>query len=464
MNTNKPLYWHQGLFLQPNHFQYQDAYNEFIQSVIRRTVAPLAWGVASAKVDAGNLEAGQVGFTQLRVLFQDGTLFSFPENARLVGRIFDSPAWEDRNKPLRIYLGVKKRNEEPLVQRELPNGGDDSLNSRFVIDAQSATLTNRYEQAERVEAQVLSLEGKLWFESELDQATGYDLMPVAQLIRTGDQIKLDTSFIAPCITMRGDQNLVELLRGIREEVLSRTRQLEEYKQPATSYTVSEFNPRQMRYRLALQVMARYVQSLTHLLEIPDLTPERAYTCLRELIAELSVFTPLSSATCEIAPENIVLPAYNHLNLSDCFSVAHTLIHRLLNEITVSSEAMVSFERLDATSFRGALDSDMLERRGTYFLILRTEQSQDAWLEDFRRYSKLGAESQVALYQARALPGIGKRLLNSRPEGLPSRPNSHYFSLDVASGLWQSVESDGCLSLIWPGAPEDLKVELVSLRG
>ena len=103
-----------------------------------------------------------------------------------MGRIFDSPAWEDRNKPLRIYLGVKKRNEEPLVQRELPNGGDDSLNSRFVIDAQSATLTNRYEQAERVEAQVLSLEGKLWFESELDQATGYDLMPVAQLIRTGE--------------------------------------------------------------------------------------------------------------------------------------------------------------------------------------------------------------------------------------------------------------------------------------
>ncbi|MFG1491480.1 type VI secretion system baseplate subunit TssK, partial [Oceanospirillum sp. HFRX-1_2] len=232
MNTNKPLYWHQGLFLQPNHFQYQDAYNEFIQSVIRRTVAPLAWGVASSKLDTANLDAGQVAFSQLRVLFQDGTLFSFPENARLNGRIFDGPVWDDRNKPLRIYLGVKKRNEEPLVQREVPGDTDAALNSRFVIDAQSATLTNRYEQAERVDAQVLSLEGKLWFESELEHASGYDLIPVAQLIRSGDQIRLDESFIAPCITMRGDQNLVELLRGIREEVLSRTRQLEEYKQPA----------------------------------------------------------------------------------------------------------------------------------------------------------------------------------------------------------------------------------------
>ncbi len=464
MNTNKPLYWHQGLFLQPNHFQYQDAYNEFIQSVIRRTVAPLAWGVASARVDTTGLDAGQIGFSQLRVLFQDGTLFSFPENARLAGRLFDGPVWEDRNKPLRIYLGVKKRNEEPFVQREISGASDSTVSSRFVIDSQSATLSNRYEQAERVEAQVLSLEGRLWFESELDQAVGYDLIPVAQLIRAGDQVKLDKHFIAPCITMRGDSNLVELLRSIREEVLSRTRQLEEYKQPATSYTVSEFNPRQMRYRLALQVMVRYVQSLTHILEIPDLPPERAYTCLRELTAELSVFTPLSSATCEIAPENIVLPAYNHLKLGDCFSVAHTLIHRLLNEITISSEAMVSFERLDNASFRGVLDGEMRERKGTYFLILRTVQSQDSWLEDFRRYSKLGAESQVAFYQARALPGIGKHLLNSRPEGLPSRPNSHYFSLDVASSLWHSVESDACLSLIWPGAPEDLKVELVSLRG
>lgn len=464
MNTNKPLYWHQGLFLQPNHFQYQDAYNEFIQSVIRRTVAPLAWGVASSRVDTSNLEAGQISFSQLRVLFQDGTLFSFPENARLSGRIFDSPVWEDRNKPLKIYLGLKKRNEEPLVRREVLGETSGAHNSRFVIDAQSATLTNRYEQAERVEAQVLSLEGRLWFEPELENASGYDLVPVAQLIRSGDQVRLDESFIAPCITMRGDQNLIERLRAIREELLSRTRQLEEYKQPATSYTVSEFNPRQMRYRLALQVMARYVQSLTHLLEIPDLTPERAYTCLRELIAELSVFTPLSSATCEIAPENIVLPAYNHLSLGDCFGVADTLIHRLLNEITVSSEAIVSFERIDDATYRGAMERELLERKGTYFLILRTEQSQETWLEDFRRYSKLGAESQVSLYQARALPGIGKRLLNSRPEGLPSRPNSHYFSLDVASGLWQSVENDACLSLIWPGAPEDLKVELVSLRG
>jgi len=464
LNTNKPLYWHQGLFLQPNHFQYQDAYNEFIQSVIRRTVAPLAWGVGSSRADIANLSSGQIAFTQLRVLFQDGTLFSYPENARLAGRLYDAPVWADRNKPLKVYLGVKKRNEEPFVQREQSSGAAVVSNSRFVIDAESATLTNRYEQAERVDAQVLSLEGRLWFETELDQATGYDLMPVAQLVRSGDQIKLDESFVAPCITMRGDQNLVELLRSIREEVLSRTRQLEDYKQPSTSYTVSEFNPRQMRYRLALQVMARYVQSLTHLLEIPDLTPERAYACLRELIAELSVFTPLSSSTCEIAPENISLPAYNHLNLGGCFSVAQTLVHRLLNEITVSSEAMVSFERINSTTFKGVLASDMTDRKGTYFLILRTERSQDAWLEDFRRYSKLGADSQVALYQARALPGIGKRLLNSRPEGLPSRPNSHYFSLDVASGLWQSVESDSCLSLIWPGAPEDLKVELVSLKG
>lgn len=463
MNTNKPLYWHQGLFLQPNHFQYQDSYNEFIQSVIRRTVVPLAWGVANLEVDTSSLVAGQVSFKILRALLPDGTLFSFPENARLADRVLDNQVWADRNKPLKIYIGIKKRNEEPLVQREdaLDNH---RLNSRYVIDRDSAILTNRYEQSESVDAQVLSLVGRLWFESELDQATGYDLMPVLQLIQDGDHIRLDDDYIPPCITLRGAQTLIELLRSVKEEVLSRTRQLEDYKQPSTSYTVSEFNPRQMRYRLALQVLARYVQQLSHLLEVPDLTPERAYSCLRELTAELSAFTPLSTATCEIAPEGIQLPAYDHLNLGRCFSTAKLLIHRLLNEITVASEAMVSFEKQGSATYSGVLNSQMLERKGQYFLILRTEQPQDAWLENFRLYSKLGASSQVELYQSRALPGIGKRLMSSRPEGLPSRPNSHYFSMDVASGLWQTVESDLALSLYWPDAPVDLKVELVSLRG
>lgn len=463
MNTNKPLYWHQGLFLQPNHFQYQDSYNEFIQSVIRRTVAPMAWGVASLKLDLSGLESGQVKFDVLRALLADGTLFSFPENARLEGRTLDNKVWPDRNKPVVIYLGLKKRNEEPLVQVESLVGVASS-NSRYIVDAHNACLSNRYEQSDSVDARVLSLVGKLWFETELAQATAYDLLPVMRLLQEGDQIKVDPSFVPPCITLRGSTTLTDLLRSIREEVLSRTRQLEDYKQPATTYTVSEFNPRQMRYRLALQVLARYVQALSHLLEIPDLTPERAYSCVRELISELSVFTPLSSVTGEIAAEGIQLPAYNHLNLGHCFTTAQVLIHRLLNEITVAAETLVKFERVNATAFSGDLSNEMLERKGACFLIIRTELSQEAWLDNFRLYSKLGASSQVELYEARALPGLGKRLLTSRPEGLPSRPNSHYFSIDVASGLWQSVEADRALTLIWPNAPDDLRVELVFLRG
>ncbi|OPX56902.1 type VI secretion system protein ImpJ [Oceanospirillum multiglobuliferum] len=464
MNTNKPLYWHQGLFLQPNHFQYQDSYNEFIQSVIRRTVAPMAWGVAGLKLDSSGLESGLVSFDTLRALLPDGVLFSFPENARLEGRLLDNSVWPDRNKPILIYLGLRKRNEEPLVQIESLVNGTTNTNSRFIVDAQNASLSNRYEQSDSVDARVLSLVGKLWFETELAQATAYDLMPVMRLLQEGDQIKVDPSFIPPCITLRGATALVDLLRGVREEVLSRTRQLEDYKQPATTYTVSEFNPRQMRYRLALQVLSRYVQSLSHLLEIPDLTPERAYSCMRELIAELSVFTPLSSVTGEIAAEGIQLPSYNHLNLGLCFTTAQTLIHRLLNEITVAAETLVKFDKTSSSTFSGELPNAMLERKGLCFLIVRTELSQDAWLESFRLYSKLGASSQVELYEARALPGLGKKLLTSRPEGLPNRPNSHYFSIDVASGLWQSVESDRALTLIWPNAPDDLRVELVFLRG
>ena len=47
MNIDKPLYWHQGLFLQPQHFQQNDAR---LESLVTRTLAcqqPHAWGLIS---------------------------------------------------------------------------------------------------------------------------------------------------------------------------------------------------------------------------------------------------------------------------------------------------------------------------------------------------------------------------------------------------------------------------------
>ncbi len=44
MNLDQPLYWHQGLFLQPQHFQHNDARIE--QRITRTTelVHPHPWG------------------------------------------------------------------------------------------------------------------------------------------------------------------------------------------------------------------------------------------------------------------------------------------------------------------------------------------------------------------------------------------------------------------------------------
>ena len=75
----RPLFWHQGLFLQPQHFQLQDRY---IQSLLTPAAAwhqPHFWGVGSLAVQESAL--GNLAFNV------SGGEFLFPES-RTNGRIY----------------------------------------------------------------------------------------------------------------------------------------------------------------------------------------------------------------------------------------------------------------------------------------------------------------------------------------------------------------------------------------
>lgn len=460
--TNKPIYWHQGLFLQPHHFQHLDAFHLDTQQSIRQNLLALPWGVGFSDLDAGALAAGKVAFRQLRVLLRDGSWFSFPDNAQLEELHLQPELWPDSREPLQIHLVIAAKNQRPAVhttsvtsRHQLP---------RYRLNDRPEQLQDQYQAGDAVETPLLSLSGKLVTSAQLKNLSGVESLPVLQLIQQNEQVLCDPEYLPPLLSISAVPEMLHWVRSLRDELLSRSTQLEDYKQTPASYRGTEFNPQLLRYRMALQTLGRSVQILSHLLELGNTPVERVYQEARTLIAELSCFSTNANIRGEISGSNLKLPAYDHLDLGNCFDVARQIITRLINEIAIGSESLARFSQMESGNFRLEMPGKFLESGQQLFLVVRTQLGRDKWLEGFQRFSKLGTPSLVPVYQARALPGVDKRLLEVRPEGLPQRPNSTYFALNSNDESWLQVEREAMLELAWPDAPEDLALELVAIKG
>ena len=85
-------------------------------------------------------------------------------------------------------------------------------------------------------------------------------------------------------------------------------------------------------------------------------------------------------------------------------------------------------------------------------------------EQISRFARLGAELQVDVYVKRALPGVDVRYMEGKPAGVARVPGSIYFSVNRESYEWSKLVESGRPSFVWVDCPEDLEVDLVSVKG
>ncbi len=60
----KSLFWHQGLFLQPQHFQYSDLYHQTSYYPMIEIANPYFWGVARLEINEGAYRPDRVEHTE----------------------------------------------------------------------------------------------------------------------------------------------------------------------------------------------------------------------------------------------------------------------------------------------------------------------------------------------------------------------------------------------------------------
>ena len=93
MDQLRPIFWGQGMFLQPQHFQQQDGYHEARLRCYLHWLSPFCWGVKTLTVNETALRNFMFEVEQCELVSWEGTLVRFqgdalPSNANILPRSF----------------------------------------------------------------------------------------------------------------------------------------------------------------------------------------------------------------------------------------------------------------------------------------------------------------------------------------------------------------------------------------
>lgn len=461
MEQNKGVYWHQGMFLQPQHFQLADRYNQFRYTPLFDAGMPHFWGVGALELSRAAIANRTIEVIRARLLFADHQYVEFPENSVIAPRTFDA-AWVDGDKPLTVYLGLRKLSQQEKNATEvgsITDAGNAHTRYATLLDAQE--MPDIYSDGPSAPVRTLLHVVKVFFESELATLDSYELIPIARLVRDGDSVVLSDSFIPPCYAVTGSDVLQDALKDIRDELAGRTRQLQEYKSPREMQK-AEFDASYTVFLLALRSLNRFSPQLFHLIEAGQIHPWQAYGLLRQLVGELSSFSERFNMLGEAEDGTPGLPPYDHTDLARCFGRARALIGYLLNEITVGPEFLVILEPRDGV-LGGQLPRNFFGQRNRFYLVIRTEQDPARLADSVVNNARLAATSEIPTLLRHALPGLELIHMPVAPQGLPRRSYSYYFRIEQVSQQWDAVEREGDIALHWAEAPNDLRAEIVVLR-
>jgi len=458
VDIQRPIFWHQGLFLQPHHFQQHDLYVQDLQAPLRKFLSPYFWGISEIDYSKGALENLTFEVVRGKFVFPDGTYVAYPGNSIVSSRSFATD-WVKLDRPFTIYLGLKKMDEAGINCTEVKRSDEiAAVTTRYVSRAEPENVEDLYETGPAGQVKKMQFVLKLFWETEKDMVGDYLLLPLARLEKHGETIRVSPRFIPPALTIESSEYLDQLVRDIRDQLASRSRQLNEYKAQRGIHT-SDFGARDMVFMLALRTLNRYVPLLFHFTESALVHPWQVFGLLRQLIGELSTFSNQINVVGEQDDGEALLGGYDHSDLSRCFFAAQSLISRLLDEITAGPEYVISLIS-DGTYFTADLSPGQFFVGNRYYIVVETEADPDMVLESLQGIAKLGSRESLPLLIARALPGVGLEHLPMPPQELPRRSHCLYFQVNHHSDQWANVVSSQNIGLYWDNAPDDFKAELM----
>ena len=458
---NSPPFWEHGVFLQPQHFQINH-----LQTLRRlhralQLLNPWLWGIKTLQINEEALANDVFEVVSLELLLPSGDWAIVPDNSDISPRPFNE-AWTNPENPLTVYLGLAPLREQGDNVTRVENASDAQEQYRYTTRLAPDVLPDLYGDGPEAEVATMRYNLRLCFGPNDGQSLWK--MPLARLVRDGERVHLDTRFAPPVVDLNGAQVLHILIRNVRDSLVSRAKQLEEYKIVAGDAGTSDVSSLHgITLFSILGVLSRNAPIFDGFLKAPAIHPWPVFQALTVLMGELSVFSPNLSPLGETPTGERALPPYDHEHLFDCFNAAYTIISRLIDTLVVGPAFSFVLDPLDGGPIlHTVMPQSARSNMYAYWLLLRTKNQEDL-AKRVQTMGKLAPAADMRGIIGQALPGIRLLYTELPPAGLPRRSDTLYFMIDQNDPLWQKVVDTGDVAFMLPGKPDDLIAQLTVIQ-
>ena len=112
MKQTRAIYWHQGMFLQPQHFQLAERQLMEQHKPVTQSGLPHFWGVGELALSAAAVANHRIEIQSATLLFPDQSYVEYPGNAVIADRAFDA-AQVRSDRPLSVIGQVEPWSARP---------------------------------------------------------------------------------------------------------------------------------------------------------------------------------------------------------------------------------------------------------------------------------------------------------------------------------------------------------------
>lgn len=422
MGSNS-LYWGEGLFLRPHHFQGIERQFHEAMHVSEAWSTPNHYGIYRIEFDADALSNWRVSLSSCQMRLPDGTQLRIPEDCHLSPVAIPRTAFRNVESRVRVYVGVAE------LRRGITNTGVSTASTpaRYLLHSEEVEDENRAGNPQEIQYRKLNpqiLIGE-------DAARGFNALPVMQL-RLGATAEappqLDPDYIPPILVQEAWAPVAGFIRSVYDRLGATAEQLAR-QMIDRGVAFASGHREDLERILHLHAVNAVLGGVSWLPFSRGLHPFVLYTELCRAVGQLAIFRRERRM-----PE---LPLYDHDNLALCFSS----LRRLLEVEVGADESYVRIPfAAQGLQMSVRLKADWLESSWSFYIgveaTLRTTRVTEL-LSEKELGMKAGSTEEVDHIYRTGRRGVRFMTVADPPRAFP-RANWHYFRVD-RDEAWTNVE-------------------------
>lgn len=447
-----PVYWHTGLFLQPQHLQSMDLHQQWLSEEYARLHSPWHYGTGEWSLNESVLKNGGILFEKLSVVMPGGTLLRVPENCTIKKRNI-SGIWVNKDQPLNIWLMIKlfDPHNANVVYDVGPEG---PAEYRWVTWTEEREMPDMYQKdAPSASVTYLKYSACLMTDEEKKDATDFEGIRLMRLCYQGGEIVMDPAYSPPALFLAGSPVLSRWAVSCHAQITALATRLSELCCDGKSFRHYD----RMTLQLFKLVLLRTLCVLTRYLQTPQLSPWYWFCQLEQCLAELR-------ACGSAYPSGVSEPVrYDHSDPLAGLETLYSAIMQWGTELRRPESIRITFSPAPEGGDRYVADVSALSgnRCSPVWLVLDVPGMDSQWHPVPAGQVKLAADRRIDSIVQHSLRGVGLHPARHLPAGETVSPGPVYFEVDQNDALWKEIVLSGRAVIYWPGVSDNAVVSLIT---